>query len=428
MEERKVAKSAKSKSNMILKINSVVLAVIIWIILSITMFPTIYTTVYDVPVKIDISGTFAEENGLSVVNFDEDTTVDVKLSGMRYEIGNYSADDLVASVEVKDVFSDGTYELAISVKSAHGDDFNIDKITPSTCKVKFDYNKSREFPLEVEYTGISADEGYVLKTPVCEPETIVITGSENKISRIDRAVVKVNDTKQKIKDSFSTDETELVLYTSEGDVIDPKDLEFSSENFKVTFPVYMSKTVPFSINVKQQGSKFDISKLKFEFSPETVTIQSSKDISQVDKIEVGTVNLNDISLDSQFEYDVLLENDMINASGIDKVSVKLDSTGLSSKKFIIDASNIRILNKPAYKTVTINTERITDVTMIGPRDVISKLTNSDIVAEYSFSSQSIDNGNVEVQVNIYAKGKDNVWYSGGVKYIIFNISDAEMIL
>ncbi|MBQ8378139.1 MAG: hypothetical protein IJX42_03300 [Oscillospiraceae bacterium] len=426
MEERKVKKSSKSKNNMMLKIVSVVLAVVLWIILSITMFPTIYTTVYDVPVKLDISGTFADENGLSVVNFNENTTVDVKLSGMRYEIGNYSADDLVASVEVKDVFSDGTYELAISVKSAHGDDFNIVKVTPSTCKVKFDYNQSREFPIEVEYTGISADEGYVLKTPVCEPETITISGPENEISKINRAVVLVKGNKQKLTETFSTDDTEIVLYSNNGDVMDKSDFEFSTESFNVTFPVFMSKSVPFSINVKQQGNKFDASSLKFTFDPETINVQSTKDISLVEKIDVGSVNLNEISLDSEFEFDVTLENDIINASGIDKVTAKLDSTGLVSKKFTIDQSNIRILNKPANKAITVNTEKITDVTLIGPKDVMSKLTNIDVVAEYSMQAHSIENGNVEVQATIYAQGYDDVWYSGDVKYIIFNVSDPDI--
>lgn len=426
MEERKVKKSSKSKNNMMLKIFSVLLAVILWIILSITMFPTIYTTVYDVPVKLDISGTFADENGLSVVNFDEETTVDVKLSGMRYEIGNYSADDLVASVEVKDVYSDGTYDLAISVKSAHGDDFNIVKVTPSTCKVKFDYNKSQEFPVEVEYTGISADEGYVLKTPICEPETITVSGPENEISKINRAVILVKGDKLKLKETYSTDDTEIVLYSNDGDVIDSSEFEFSNESFKVTFPVVMSKTVPFSINVKQAGDRFDSSSLKFIFDPETINVQSTKDISLVERIDVGSVNLNEISLDSEFEFEVTLENEMINASGVDKVTAKLDSTGLVSKTFTIDRSNIRILNKPANKSITINTEKIKDVTLVGPEEIMSKLTNIDIIAEYSMQSHSIENGNVEVQADIYALGYDDVWYSGEVKHIIFNVADPDI--
>lgn len=423
MEERKVKKSKKRKNDMMLRIVSVVLAVIIWIILSITMFPTIYTTVYDVPVKLDLNGTFAAENGLSAVNFDEDTTVDVTLSGMRYEIGNYGADDLVASVEVKDVYSDGTYNLAISVKSAHGDDFNIVQVSPATCKVKFDYNKSVEFPLDVEYSGISADEGYTLKTPKVEPETITITGPENEISRISRAVVKVNEDKLKLTETFSTEDTEIVLYSNSGRVIDNKNLEFSQDMFKVTFPVYMSKTVPFTLNVKQSGDKFDVSTLKYSFDPETITIHSSKDISSVESVNVGSLNLNEIVLDGEYEFDVVLENDLINASGVDKVKVTFDTSGFVSKSFTLDATNIKILNKPKDKIVSIGTAKISEVTFVGPPEIISKLTVKDIVAEYDMQHNNVENGNIEVEANVYANGYNTVWYSGDVKNIILNVSD-----
>lgn len=423
MEERKVKKSTKRKNDMMLRIVSVVLAVIIWIILSITMFPTIYTTVYDVPVKLDINGTFAAENGLSVVNFDEDTTVDVTLNGMRYEIGNYGTEDLVASVEVKDVYSDGTYNLAISVKSAHGDDINIAKVSPSTCKVKFDYNKSVELPLEVEYSGVSAGEGYTLKTPKVEPETISITGPENEISKISRAVVKVNEDRLKVTETFSTEDTEIVLYTDSGSVVDNKNLEFSEDLFKVTFPVYMSKTVPFTLNVKQTGDNFNTDTLKYTFDPETITIHSSKDISSLESLNVGSLNLNEIKLDGEYEFDVVLENDMINASGVDKVKVSFDTSGFVSKSFTLDSTNIRVLNKPTDKIVSIGTAKISEVTLIGPADVISKLTVKDIVAEYDMENNNIENGNIEVEANIYAKGYGTVWYSGEIKNIILNVSD-----
>lgn len=427
MEERKIKKSTKHKNEMALRIGSVVLAVVIWIILSITMFPTISASVYEVPVKIDLSGTFAEENGLSVVKFDEDMTVDVKLSGMRYEIGNYSAKDLVASVDVKEVYSDGTYNLAINVKSAHGDDLNIVKVTPSTCSVKFDYKKTLEFPLEVEYSGISADEGYTLKTPSVDAESVTITGPENEIEKISKVAVKVKSGKLKLTENYSTENTELVLYSENGTVLNKDNLEFSQEKFKVTFQVYNSKKVDLTLNIKSPNENFDVSSIKYTIEPESITVYSGKDISDVDSINVGSVNLNEIDFEKEFEFDLTLDSDMINASGIDKVKVTFDKTGFTSRKFSIEQDKITILNKPAGKNVSVQNSKISDVTIFGPKDVMAKLKAEDIVAEYDMQSNNFENGNVEVNVNIYAKGYNNVWYVGESKNIVLNVADSPLM-
>lgn len=423
MEERKIKKSTKHKNDMALRIVSVVLAVIIWLILSITLFPNISTNVYEVPVKIDLSGTFAEENGLSVVKFDDDMTVDVKLSGMRYQVGNYSAKDLVASVDVKEVYSDGTYRLNINVKSAHGDDVNIVKVTPSTCSVKFDYNKSQDFPLEIEYGGISADEGYTLRTPTVDTDMITVTGPENEISKISRAVVRVMDSKLKLTETYTTDNTEIILYSNDNKILNKDNLEFSQEKFKVTFQVYNSKTVPLTLDIKEPGHNFDVSSLKYKIEPESITIYSAKDISGVESINVGSINLSDIDLEKEFEFDVSLDSDMINASGVDRVKVTFDKTDYISRKFSIGHENIRVLNKPNNKAVSVETTRITEVTVFGPRDAVLQLTEDRIIAEYDMQSASFENGKMEVAVNIYANGYDNVWYAGECKNIILNVSD-----
>lgn len=423
MEERKVKKSTKRKNEMMLRIISVVLAVIIWIILSITLFPTINTTVYDVPVKLDISGTFAEENGLSVVNFNQDTTVDVKISGMRYEIGSYDADDLIATVDVSEVYKPGTYNLDITVRSANGDNCSMVKVSPSTVKVKFDYNKSLEFPLEVEYTGISADEGYTLKAPVVSPETVTVTGSESEIAKINKAVIRVNDQKLKLTETYSTENTELVFYSNTGAELDSSNLTLSQESFKVTFPVYMSKTVPLTLDIKQTGSYFSTDTLNYTIYPETITIQSTKDISGIESINVGSLNLNEIDLDREYEFEITLESDLQNANGVEKAVVKFDGTGITSKTFTLESENIKILNAPSGKKVTVKTANLTDVVIMGPQADIEKLTADDIVVEYDMQSSEFENGNVEVTAIIYSPKFSRVWYSGDERNIILTVSN-----
>ena len=86
-------------------IYSVLIAIIAWFIISITVYPT-PKTLSNIPVEVDITGTSAEENGLSVISY-ETKKVTVTIQGNRSSIGSLSADDLVASAVVENVTSAG---------------------------------------------------------------------------------------------------------------------------------------------------------------------------------------------------------------------------------------------------------------------------------------------------------------------------------
>ena len=146
-----------------LRIVAVIAAIIVWFILSITQYPTINRTISDVPVNISLDNTIAKEKGLSALNF-KDLSVDVEIKGMNYEIGTYTAGDLIASVDVSKVTKEGQYVLDIDVKSSHSSDScTIVSVKPSTVVVDFDRITQKNVPLEVEAPSISAAEGYTLK-------------------------------------------------------------------------------------------------------------------------------------------------------------------------------------------------------------------------------------------------------------------------
>lgn len=402
---------------MVLRVVSVVLAVVIWIILSITLFPTIYITVYEVPVKLELTGSEADANGLSAVNFTS-AKVDVQLSGMRYEIGNYKADDLVATLDLSSVTKNGTYDLDVIVRSAHDDKCNVTSVSPSTVRVTFDNIKSIELPAEVDYSGISAAEGYTLKSPTVVPEKVKVTGPEGEISKIEKAVISVNGDYQHLTESFTTDDTQVALYNKDGVAVNQTNLTFSEEKYAVTFPIYMEKTVPFSLSIQQCPDNFDQSILKYSFDPETITILSSGDISDITSHNAGYVFLNQIDLEQAFSFDIELDNGQINDSGIDKVNVTFDKTGFASKNFTLTAEHIKVLDPIPGKKIEVRTEKIANVKMIGPAEDIKKLKASDLVAEYDMEGSQFENGSYQSSVRIYSPKVNTVWCVGNYDIII----------
>ena len=144
--------------------------------MSVTLYPTVYKTIRNVPVTIDTTGTNAADYMLKPINFSE-PKITVNIKGMRYEIGNYSADDLLAKAVVNaNVNKAGEYDLDIKVEAKNGADFNVISVNPAKIKVKFDQFIEKEFSVtSVETPNIKAAEGYIKETPECVPNTIKIS-------------------------------------------------------------------------------------------------------------------------------------------------------------------------------------------------------------------------------------------------------------
>ena len=69
---------------------SVAIAIVLWFVISIAIYPTTPRTLHHVPLKVEIAGTSAEENGLSVIDYDvQDVTVQIE--GNRSKVGNIDA-------------------------------------------------------------------------------------------------------------------------------------------------------------------------------------------------------------------------------------------------------------------------------------------------------------------------------------------------
>ena len=100
------------RTNLSLAVCSVVLAVIAWLVISMTLYPSIPKNIHNIPLSIDLTGTAAAENGLSLISCDVET-VDVKILGNRAQVGNLNEDNLKARIVADNITSTGTKTLSI---------------------------------------------------------------------------------------------------------------------------------------------------------------------------------------------------------------------------------------------------------------------------------------------------------------------------
>ena len=134
-------------SNIFLLIIAVILAIMLWFAISLTRYPSVQKTVYSIPVSVDISGSAASQNGLSVTSCDV-KEVKVELLGSRTQIGYLTNETLIAYFDADSVSTMGTKKLALKIKSNKGDsnvNFEVKSVSPSKATVVFDKMDTRDF-------------------------------------------------------------------------------------------------------------------------------------------------------------------------------------------------------------------------------------------------------------------------------------------
>lgn len=410
-------------SDFVLKIFSIVIAVIIWFAMSITKYPTVNKTITNVPVNFSISGTVAESKGLSALSY-KDITVEVEIQGMNYEIGTYSADDLTASIDTDQVTKEGTYKLDIDVKSKHSaDKCTIVSVTPQTVEVKFDQMDTIKMPITVSAPNVSAQDGFTLKETAITPEEIEIRGPEKELERIDKVVAQYSNNLI-LSDDTTVSTASIVLYDADDNRLDSSNCTMSLSTVDINFVVYKKVTMNLYASFTNIPPGFDIESLPYSLSTDSLQVITPQlDAEDTEEVSLDPVSLYDISKGKTFktEIDSILSNGEINQSGEDMVEMDIDLTDYDQKTFTLKASKIELINVPSGKSVSIDNEVLSNVTIIGPSKVISKLKASDLTAVIDLSDAEAV-GSISHEVVVYCKDHDNVWNIGTHEAVV-NIYD-----
>lgn len=400
-------------SDFVLKIISIVIAVIIWFVMSITKYPTVNKTIVNVPVNFSLSGTTAESKGLSALSY-RDLTVDVEISGMNYEIGTYTANDLAATVDTDSVTKEGTYKLDIDVKSKHSaDKCTVLSVTPKTVEVKFDRIDTVKVPLTASAPNVSAADGFMLKETLLTPEEIEISGPDNELKRIDKAVAQYTD-RLTLSDDMTVTTDTILLYDADDNRLDTSNFKLSITTADINFVVYKKVTMNLSANFANVPPGFDLGSLPYSLSAKELQIITPQlDAPASEEVQLNPISLYDVTKGKTFKTEIasILTAGEINQSGEERVEINFDLNSYDQKTFTIKAENIQILNAPLGKDVTIDSEQLSNVVMIGPADVIKKLKTRDLTAIIDLSDTE-SSGSISHEVVIYAKDHPNVWNIG----------------
>ncbi len=396
-----------------------ILAVVIWFVLVLTAFPETTVIIKNVPIDFTLDGSYADVAGLSIMTREE-TTVNVQLKGLRYVIGDYNADDVKVTLNLDAVRTSGSYELALNVSSLNGDQFEVAEMEPKTVHVEFDYLVTKTLSvadgtLIADLSNVKAKPGYILDPDEIKitPEEITVSGPKDYVDQVTSCVISFGE--EHIFDkSTSSSNTVVSLYSGDAVFENPK-VTLDTDTFNVLVPVYMKKALPLDVEVQPTHNDFDLGSLSYTINPVGITVRTQDEsVANLTEIFLGYIDLRQVGpgINSIFRFDIPKSDLYSDISENETAEVVFNFEGYSSKVINIPNSQIYIINTPEDYRCLVEQERIRNVTVVGPSEVIDQIDTTDVIAQINMLDYNVAAGDQIMTATLFLPNYDNVWCMG----------------
>ncbi|MCH5203696.1 MAG: hypothetical protein J1F03_03055 [Oscillospiraceae bacterium] len=391
-----------------------IMAAAFWIVVSIQVFPTIETEVSGIAIEAQPTEYMLQNNLEIVEDFTE--LVNIRIEGKRFDISGLKAEDFYAAIDLSSVRSAGKYSLPLNVSAKSNIDCTIREQDPFKVTLTIDEIISKEFVIEGTAPDISLPEGYYAGDITASPEKITVTGSSSIINKITKIEAR-SGYHGEIIESHQTN-SEIIIYGENGSRILADNLKLSPEKVTVDIPIYRQKELPLNIVINYPPN-FDIDSLKYEIQPSSIIVAAPGNlIDNLSKLDIGTINLSDISLNKSTYFTIPLPEGYKNLSGNNTVKIEWNTENYGTLNIPVRTENITITNAPDNFDVSLTTRNV-NFTIVGPSSVLAGISENDFIVTANLLGVSLREGSQDVTITAQLKGENqSCWISGEYKVTI----------
>lgn len=356
-------------------------------------------------VKLELVGETILRDSKNLVITDLDTnTVTIEVVGPRRVVAGLDNDEIVAQIDVSKLSRSAYTSQPYVVVFPDGTDtanLNVSRKTPETVNFLVSPQTSKSIQVRGSFDGTLA-EGYTAETPVFEPATITVMGSEAYLKNIEYAWVTFS--KEDVDSTYSV-ETGFTLMDANNEACSTTGLSFSTDVVTATLPLLTLKEVKLDVNLIE-GAGATRENTKISIDPASVVLAGDSELlGGMNKIVLATIDLSDFSSSLTETFSIPLDNEITSTTGITEASVTVEIVGLETKAFRV--SNISCTNVTEGFNAEIITQYL-DIVLRGDPEVLEQIKDENIRAVADLTDMNESTGTYMPKVKIYVDGFKNV--------------------
>lgn len=384
-----------TKSPLFLKIISLVCAVILWIYVIQVENPNINIVVSNIPIKY-INQEIMEGNNLMLVSEMEET-VTVTVQGRRKNITGLNADNMSATVDLKNVTTADRYTLPIQIIFPTE---GASVVNYGDMYISFEADVKTEVvkPVNIEKVGTSP-ENYMIAEPVAAPDAVKITGPKSILDSIISAQADLDITDR--RDNIDED-VPLKLIDKYGGTVKSQYVAMERDSVNVKCSVYQTKTVPVFVDAVTFDNGNEKIEKNYNVVPSKIRIAGTPEaVENINEINAGRIYMADFANSNSVLLELRLPEGVINVDNIGSVELVFNHDADISRDIVLNHFEIQNLGYN-LKSELIDTEL--SVKVSGKKDALAELSAADFTAQLDLSDLEAGVHNVPVTINCKKEG------------------------
>lgn len=294
---------------------SLCLAVFLWFYVAVILNPEIEITIRNVPVVYSDIQILTDKN-MVVIN-DQTMKIDVKLRGERSTLKQLNNENITALVDLKDYAEEGDYEIPISVKlPAEG--VSLVNQSQKSIKVTVDTVATQTVNVNLAVIG-SPKTGYVYTNELVSEQTVTIKGPRSIIRTVNSAQATLDVSGASSSISTLSD---LVLLSANGVEVSSDLIEITPSKVEAMCTIGYAKTVKVSVPlINNDDDRITASPTEYK---EITLVGDKEKLDKISSIETEEINADEIFSACDLELELIIPEDVITQSGMEKVTVHVD--------------------------------------------------------------------------------------------------------
>ncbi|MFI3236894.1 MAG: CdaR family protein [Lachnospiraceae bacterium] len=286
--------------NWLLKVGSLLCAIILWVVVFNITDPINTLKIYNVEVELLNTDLVTDNNQVYEILNSTDVIQSISVKAQTSVINDLKESDIVVEADFNKLTMDGTIELN-AYTTRHSGDTEI-SLSNDTLQLNVENIMEKYLPLTLEVVGETA-EGYVVNSKSINQNQVYVVGPESVLTSIDYvgAVVDLSGTRGDISTY-----AELVLYDTEGNEVSYDRVTMNTTQVLATIEVWATKEVPVTYVVEGEAQTGYEWTGAIETGYETIQIKGEE------------ADLNGV-------YEIVVEDDLLTLDGAEEnVVMQLD--------------------------------------------------------------------------------------------------------